>query len=393
MFYFANTQVANCRIGAGNDKIFYAPPPGTICLDEIQEVIGITRFDLNFTPKSDTEEVKDVWESISSDLKNYVRQIAAMYNNNSFHSFEHACHVTMSVSKLLNRIVSPEISEEDLKEMNEMQESLECHLHYTTYGINSDPIVQFAVVLGALVHDLDHRGCSNTQLVQEAPHMGVKYKNKSVAEQNSLDIAWNTLMSDEFCNLRKEIFWNMNNLMRFRKNLVNIVLATDIFDKELNDLRKMRWEKAFSPGSSYAHQSSDVRKSIANEHIRQSYEDEYPMIDWTGCEKWNQKLFIEDMKATIVMEYIIQASDVAHTMQHWQIYQKWNRKLLAEMYQAYKAGRMAVDPTSFWYEGELRFFDNYVIPLTNKLKECGVFGVSSDEYFNYAGEFRNCVGL
>ena len=30
------------------------------------------------------------------------------------------------------------------------------------------------------------------------------------------------------------------------------------------------------------------------------------------------------------------------------------------------------------------FFDFYIIPLTKKLKECGVFGVSSDEYLNYA---------
>ena len=28
--------------------------------------------------------------------------------------------------------------------------------------------------------------------------------------------------------------------------------------------------------------------------------------------------------------------------------------------------------------------DFYIIPLAKKLKECGVFGVSSDEYLNYA---------
>ena len=30
------------------------------------------------------------------------------------------------------------------------------------------------------------------------------------------------------------------------------------------------------------------------------------------------------------------------------------------------------------------FFDFYIIPLTPKLKECGVFGVSSGEYLQYA---------
>ncbi len=95
-----------------------------------------------------------------------------------------------------------------------------------------------------------------------------------------------------------------------------------------------------------------------------------------------------DLKATIVIEHIIQASDVAHTMQHWHIYQKWNERLFQEMCAAYKTGRSTKDPAPGWYQGELGFFDNYIIPLAKKLKDCGVFGVSSDEYLNYALENR-----
>jgi len=40
------------------------------------------------------------------------------------------------------------------------------------------------------------------------------------------------------------------------------------------------------------------------------------------------------------------------------------------------------------YKGEIGFFDNYIIPLAKKLKDCGVFGVSSDEYLNYALQNR-----
>jgi hypothetical protein len=32
----------------------------------------------------------------------------------------------------------------------------------------------------------------------------------------------------------------------------------------------------------------------------------------------------------------------------------------------------------------LGFFDFYIIPLAKKLADCGVFGVASDEYLNYA---------
>lgn len=51
-------------------------------------------------------------------------------------------------------------------------------------------------------------------------------------------------------------------------------------------------------------------------------------------------------------------------------------------------GRSATDPSLNWYKGEIGFFDFYIIPLAKKLKECGVFGVSSDEYLNYAVQNR-----
>jgi hypothetical protein len=178
------------------------------------------------------------------------------------------------------------------------------------------------------------------------------YKNKSIAEQNSVDIAWETLMAPKFSELRECIYQDTYELNRFRQLVANTVLATDIFDKELQALRKKRWDMVFNNND----------RLVQQEDI--------------------------DRKTTIVIEHLIQASDVAHTMQHWHIYQKWNERLYAEMLAAYKTGRWDRDPTPGWYEGELGFFDNYVIPLAKKLKDCGVFGVSSDEYLNYATENR-----
>ena len=66
------------------------------------------------------------------------------------------------------------------------------------------------------------------------------------------------------------------------------------------------------------------------------------------------------------------------------VYRKWNEKFFRECYQAFLDGRAETDPSLNWYKGELGFFDFYIIPLARKLKKCGVFGVSSDEYLNYA---------
>ncbi len=244
----------------------------------------------------------------------------------------------MSVVKLLSRIVAPDV------------ENMTGTLHDHTYGITSDPLTRFAVVLSALIHDVDHMGVPNIQLVKENDPVAQVYCNKSVAEQNSIDLAWELLMESRFDNLRRQIYTTEPEFKRFRQLVVNSVLATDIMDKDLKDLRNKRWSDAFE-------------------------------IEQSGQEAVNRK-------ATIVIEHLIQASDVAHTMQHWHIYRKWNERLFQEMYKAWEDGRMDQDPSLTWYKGEIGFFDFYVIPLAKKLKECGVFGVSSDEYLSYALQNR-----
>ena len=51
----------------------------------------------------------------------------------------------------------------------------------------SDPLTQFAVVFSAVIHDADHPGVPNAQLVKEKTRNAQFYK-KSRAEQNSVDL-------------------------------------------------------------------------------------------------------------------------------------------------------------------------------------------------------------
>jgi hypothetical protein len=61
-----------------------------------------------------------------------------------------------------------------------------------------------------------------------------------------------------------------------------------------------------------------------------------------------------------------------------------NERLFEEMTNAYNSGHLAKNPADFWYEGELGFLNHYIIPLAKKLRECEIFGVSCDEFLNYA---------
>jgi len=251
----------------------------------------------------------------------------------------------MSVIKMLSRIVTPD----NIAVPSETVSNTSKTLHDHTYGITSAPLTRFACVFSALIHDVDHTGVPNVQLVKEDAVIASLYQGKSVAEQNSLDLAWKLLMEDRFTHFRGAIFTTDSEMRHFRQLIVNSVMATDIVDKELKQLRNNRWEKAFS-------------QQLEGE----SHDDAV------------------NRKATIVIEHLIQASDVSHTMQHWHVYRKWNARLFQELYFAYKTGRAGSDPTEFWAKGEIGFFDFYIIPLAKKLKDCGVFGVSSDEYLSYA---------
>jgi hypothetical protein len=133
----------------------------------------------------------------------------------------------------MRRIVSADldVNHAKLEKNNEdsSENAIESHVHEYTHGINSDPVTIFAILFSALIHDVDHRGCSNVQMIKEEPDMAELFKNKSVAEQNSLEYAWNLLVSDRFMPLLNGIFASDDELYRFRQVVVNVVLATGEF--------------------------------------------------------------------------------------------------------------------------------------------------------------------
>ena len=324
---------------------------GCTVLDEVKDVIPLSTKSSAY--KRDPNKTQ-LSPEVVAQLREYVEAIASMYRDNEFHSFEHASHVLQSVTKLLAHVVTADST--DFQQLG-YKKKMDTAFDEYTHAITSDPIVQFACVFAALIHDVDHPGVQNAILVEEDADVAKVYKGKSVAEQQSVDLAWELLMEPTYDDLRACIYQTQEELDRFRQLIVNAVMATDIADKELGEIRKKRWERAFRSDTSPAS---------------------------------NEELVTEDRnrKATIVIEHLIQASDVAHTMQHWQVYLKWNERLFHEMYQAYQNGRSATNPADFWYEGEIQFFDKYVIPLAKKLSECGAFGVASAEYLNYASANR-----
>lgn len=108
------------RIKASEQRIYRS----TKCpLEEVKEVVNIPKF----KEGKNTVEPSSIKlpPEVIIQLREYVKSIDKLYNGNHFHSFEHATHVTMSVVKLLKRIVAPTDTE-----IGDSQ-----NLHDHTYGM------------------------------------------------------------------------------------------------------------------------------------------------------------------------------------------------------------------------------------------------------------------
>ncbi|KAG7363218.1 3'5'-cyclic nucleotide phosphodiesterase [Nitzschia inconspicua] len=296
-------------------------------LAEVREALGVKKTRARY--KRDPNSVK-LKSKVLAELEDFVTVISFMYRDNPFHNFEHASTVLNNV----NRVVSLCKAPDDIE-------------YHDIRFITTDPWTHFALVFTALVHDVDHAGVPNAQLIKEGSHVATAYKNKSVAEQNSLEISWNLLMEPCYRNLREALFANSEELMHFRSLVVTATLATDIADKELAAMRKDRAAEALAVLDSKGPTSDDIAS----------------------------------LKATFVLETLIQVADVSHLMMPFAVYKKWNYKLLRESYLAFTSGRAEKDPLETWYQGEFGFFDFYIIPLAKKLEQCGI---DSSFYVNNA---------
>jgi len=88
-------------------------------------------------------------------------------------------------------------------------------------------------------------------------------------------------------------------------------------------------------------------------------------------------------RISAILEQMIQAADVAHTMQSWPVFIKWNEKLYYELWVA-KVHQRGPDCLDKWFDGQISFFDKYIFPLADRLKQCDVFGEVGSIFYENA---------
>ncbi|GAX18681.1 cAMP-specific phosphodiesterase 4 [Fistulifera solaris] len=340
-------------------------------------------------------------------IRTFVHAILSRYNDNPYHNRQHAYHVTTSAHKLL-----------ELMLLEKQQ----------TFGLRNDPLMQFALIFAALIHDVEHQGLPNRQLCNEAAKLAVTYNDQSVAENRSLAIGFHELLKDDYKELRAVLFGNSNeadpsqsDYQRFRRQVISLVLTTDIANPERTALFKSKWVEAFeSPlvdddvsvledddekkdqkegeDEEDASESRDVVTSDKVGERRRSNASTGSLrsrgssrggtrlgmrmsIDLSGealhiyKQVGNSKNSEEpdELKISVLLELFLTAADVSHNLQGWEQMVKWSNCLYLELQRALLMGR-GTDPKPNWFQNQIGFLEFYLLPLANKLDETGVFG-------------------
>ena len=225
-----------------------------------------------------------------------------------------------------------------------------------TLGLGKDPLIHFALVFAALVHDVDHKGIPNKQLVAEGHELARIYKDDSIAELHSLTLAFSILHEKEFADLRQLIAATRGEKIVFRKLVTDLILTTDISSKKRSEIVRNKWKSAFT---------------LQN------------VINYIPTRKEN----VIELKRNAILGQIMLVADIAHTMQEWETFVKWNHNLFIEVSQAYHKGQCSIDakdPSEIWFEDQIGFFNGYVIPLAQRMVESGIFLNNGHEFVKRA---------
>jgi 3'5'-cyclic nucleotide phosphodiesterase len=134
-----------------SDPRVLLPESGSLPLHEVAEIVPLRSSSEDKQVLAAISPDNNLDDCVQAELRAFISNVAETYQSNPFHNFEHACHVTMSVNKLLSRVVPSNVNSEMKR-----SDSGAPNQSYTNEIL--DPLGQLATVFAAVIHDADHRG-------------------------------------------------------------------------------------------------------------------------------------------------------------------------------------------------------------------------------------------
>lgn len=263
--------------------------------------------------------------SVSDQLRELVSRVAKWHRDDlPFHTFEHASHTVLSITKLLAAVET-------------------CHqttdtILNKTKSMITHPLTEFVLVFAALVQNVDDED--------------ERYTRMADAEKATRR-AWSLFLEPSFRDLRRSICRTRYDFEFFRRLLGKSIMVITV---EAN--------------GSIGHRSRVPSTGFPSSEIGLTENQE------------------ASQNALAIVEKLLRVSDVSYALQHFPVFKKWNKLLFDESYGAYKSETNSEentkeDPSVYWYDRELEFFDDR-IRLVRGLRDSEICNKLADVYLSAA---------
>lgn len=235
-------------------------------------------------------------------LKKFIVKVSEHYHLNAFHNYKHAVSVLQFMYLLLSQ------------------------LHQDNIIIND--IYKFALLIAALVHDIDHPGHTNTFEINSESYLSKKYNNVSVLENHHCSTAFYIIQ------------------------LPNIQLFSQLSLEDYNIISKCILECIISTDMKYH-----------NELIR--------IINEKKTSGFNLSSFSDTL---IISKLLMHLSDLSNQMRPYNICAQWSSALKREFKNQIKKEEdknfnvlefMKISDDKSYYLSEYNFANFIVLPLVN----------------------------
>jgi hypothetical protein len=246
-----------------------------------------------------------IWSQFTAKIEQIMNR-----NNNPYHGFYHLIDVTQACFVFID--------------------DFECSIFF-------DDVNMFSIIVGSLIHDLDHPGTTNAYQVNRQSSLAIVYNDNSVLENHHCAIAFQI-----FKDPNTNIFCGIDSTVskRVRKEVIEIVLCTDIA-VHFSMLPELE---------------TCIQKNELNVSIAKSLE---------------VAKVLQSKDKLMLMKSVLHASDISNPLRLWNSCKKWSDLVMQEFFaqgDREKAEGLPVSmnmdrDTTFQDEMSLNFIDFIVAPL------------------------------
>lgn len=278
-------------------------------------------------------------EVTATNLVDFIRK---RYNQNYYHCFRHAAHVVLNTSHFLLNI-QPQVA------------------HYFTR------IEKFAMVYAALIHDVEHLGVTNHELVVKKHPLAILYNDQSVAEMNSLAVGLDVLNQPKTKLLKN---WNEEEFRKFRHFVIDLVLATDIADPFKKRIATIRFQESFVNNDNVPSANAIVTAPSAENNP-------FPVTSGTPHSSHHHHrphvfdIINENCRLAFLL-ITLRAADISATMQSVATWRIWAKNYFDENRYAALTNTGPNMEINSYYKSQIGYMDGHVKVLIEKLKSANI---------------------